>query len=132
MNQHPQKKHGATTSSQTHFECDQCRGLLSDVASAAEVPLDEDAAAVRLLISSIYDTNIPVSWSTVEPLLELARKYDVEDTRLSCERFLMAAVMNTTNVPRFMALSCTFGLGAVVQRCQDFIAADGNFEAIVQ
>ncbi len=106
--------------------------MLSDVASAAEVPLDEDAATVRLLISGMYDTNLQVSWPTVEPLLELARKYDVEDVQLNCERFLVAELMDTTSLPRFMALSCTFGLEAVVQRCQDFVAADGNFVDIAR
>jgi BTB/POZ domain len=108
------------------------RGMLSDVASVAEVPLDEDAANVRLLISSMYDTNSPVSWSAVEPLLEMARKYDVEDVQLNCERFLTAELMDTTSLLRFMALSCTFGLEAVVQRCKDVIAAGDNFADIAR
>ena len=100
------------------------------MASAAELPLDEDAAAVRLLVSGMYDANMQASWATVEPLLELARKYDVIDTQLSCQRFLMAEPMHTTNVPLTMSLGCTFELDAAVQRCKNFIAAGENFADI--
>ena len=108
------------------------RGMLSDVASVVEVPLDQEADIVRLLISGMYDANSPVSWSDLECLLELANKYDVEDIQLNCERFLMAEQISTTNFPSFINYGWAYDLNAVVQRSQEFIAADGNFVDIIR
>ena len=91
------------------------------------VPLEEDAATVRLLISGMYDTSSQVSWSTVEALQELARKYDVQDIQLNCERFLNAEPLAIFTLPRYMQLACRFGMSAAVERCQDYVATAGNF-----
>jgi BTB/POZ domain len=108
-----------------------CRGLLSNLASATTtavvVPLEEDAATVRLLISGMYDARSEVSWSTVEALLELARKYDVQDIQLASERFLDAEPLAVSTLPRYMQLACRFGMSAAVERCQDYVATAGNF-----
>jgi hypothetical protein len=112
-----------------HF---QCRGLLADVAPTAALPLDEDAANVRLLISGTYDTYSPVAKSTVEALLELARKYDVEDSRRNCEQFLNGEPLSTATLPRHIGLACTFGLTSAVKRCQDYIAAADNYNRLVR
>ena len=105
-----------------------CRGLLSNLASATAVvvPLEEDAATVRLLISGMYDTSNQVSWSTVETLLELARKYDVQDIQLNCERFMNAEPLAISTLPRYMQLACRHGMSAAVERCQDYVATAGN------
>ena len=106
-----------------------CRGLLSNLASAtAVVPLEEDAATVRLLISGMDDTSKQVSWSTVEPLLGLARKYDVQDIQLNCERFLNAEPLAIPTLPRYMQLACRLGKSAAVERCQEYVATAGNFD----
>jgi BTB/POZ domain len=106
-----------------------CRSLPSNVASiaAVEVPLDEHAATVRLLISGMYAASSEVSWSNVEALLQLAREYDVEDIQLNCERFLSAEPLTKTNLPRCMELACRFGLKAAVERCQAYIATANNY-----
>ena len=85
-----------------------------------------------LLISGMYDANSPVSWSDLECLPELATKYDVEDIQLNCERFLMAEQISATNFPCFMTYGWAYDLDAVVQRCQEFIAADRNYVDIVR
>lgn len=107
-----------------------CRGLLSNLASATAVvvPLEEDAATVRLLISGMYDTSNQVSWSTVEALLELARKYHVQDIQLNCERFLNAEPLAISTLPHYMQLACRFGMSAAVERCQDYVATAKNFD----
>ena len=110
----------------------QCRNLLSDVAANAQLRLDEDAATVRLLISGMYDANCPVSWDTLADLLELARKYDVDDIQLNCERFLDAEELTTCTLPLFIALACTFGMDAAIERCQEYIATPGHFNKIAE
>jgi hypothetical protein len=77
------------------------------VACTATLPVDEDAATLRLLIGGMYDTNSQVSKSTVEPLLELARKYDVDDIRLNCDRYLTEQPLSTSTLPRHIRLACT-------------------------
>jgi BTB/POZ domain len=109
-----------------------CRGMLSDVVSVAELPLDEDAATVRLLISGMYDAHSPVSCSTIQPALELARKYDVEDIQLQCESFLDAEVLSTSNLLRYIKLACAFGIQSVISRCQDYVAAADNYNILVR
>ena len=100
--------------------------------TADEVPLNEDAATVRLLISGMYDTCSQVSWSTVEPLFEMARKYDVEDIQLSCECFLSAEELGTSCLPRYMELGCRFGVKPAVERCQQYVATADNFDDLVR
>ena len=108
-----------------------CRGLLSDIPASANLQLDDTAASVLQLISGMYDANSQVDWSNVTPLLELARKYDVEDISDSCGRFLDAETMSVSNLPRLIRLACEFGMHLLVQRCQQFIAGGAdNFTAI--
>ncbi len=109
------------------------RGLLSDVASAGdELPLQEDAATLRLLISGMYDVYGQITSSTVGPLLELARKYDVEDIRLNCERFLDTAPLSSTTIPSYLELACSFDMRFAVKRCQDFVNDDHIFADTMQ
>lgn len=108
------------------------RGVLSDVKANAELPLSEDAVIVRLLICGIYDANHPVSWDTLEYTLELARKYDVDDMQLNCQRFLQTEQLSVATLPRFITLACDFDMDAALEQCQDYIAAPGNFEQIAE
>jgi BTB/POZ domain len=87
---------------------------------------------VRLLISGMYDANSPITWGTVKPLLEMARKYDVEDIQLNCQRFLNAGELSTFNLPSHIKLACTFGMDSTIKRCQDFVAGTGQFNKITQ
>jgi BTB/POZ domain len=119
-------------SMQVSFHFYYCRGLLHDMAATTELPLDEDAATVRLLISGMYDANSPVSCSTVKPLLELARKYDVADILLQCECYLNTAPLSTANLPGYMELACEFGIPSAVHRCQDYVASADNFDTLVR
>jgi BTB/POZ domain len=94
----------------SHTSCVR-RDLLADVASADELRLAEDAARVRLLISSMYDADSSrVSSATVKPLLELARKYNMQMLRNSCEQFIIDQPLSTANLPGDIQLTCTFGL----------------------
>lgn len=107
------------------------RGTLSeDVVSTAELPLDDDAATLHLLISSMYDPYSHVSCTTVQPLLELARKYDVEDIRLQCERFLDTEPLSTTNVPHYMDVAIAFTIPSMIERCKDYIATSDNYRIV--
>jgi BTB/POZ domain len=100
---------------------------VSESTCSGELPLHEDAATVQLLISGMYDTNGDVTRSTVKPLLELARKYDVEDIRLNCERFLVAEPLSTSNLWHYMGVACTFDITSAIRRCQDYITTNDNF-----
>jgi hypothetical protein len=93
--------------------------------------LQEDAGAVWLLITGMYDTYSPVSILTVRPLLELARKYDVEDI-LNCERFLNITPLSSETLPCYLELACTFDMKQVIERCQDYVEADDNFRSFVR
>lgn len=108
----------------------QRRGVLSDVEANAELPLSEDAVVVRQLICGMYDAYHPVSWDTVESALELAKKYDVDDIQLSCERFLQAEALSALTLPRHMQLACTYRMESAIERCQRYIAAAGNFDSV--
>lgn len=85
---------------------------------------------MRQLISSMYDTNSQVDWSNVTPLLELARKYDVEDISVSCGRFLDAETMSACSLSCFTKLARIFSMPALLQRCRDFVAANKHYTAI--
>jgi BTB/POZ domain len=128
-NTHSLSVHLANTKLYNH---NACRGLLSDVASTAELPLDEDAATVRLLISSMYDAHNEVDWTTLQPLLELARKYDIKDIQLSCETFMNTVPLSTSNLLGYMDPAYNFGISSAIKRCQDFVATDDNFKDLVR
>lgn len=147
--EYPSSAHTASCTSQTckvsgaarttgHICCKfvyvhhQCRGLLSEVPSSTKLQLEESAAPVRLLIGAMYDTNSQVKWCNVTSLLELARKYDVEDITLNCGRFQEAEQLSTASLPRFIRLACKFSMDFLLNRCQDFIADAGNFRAIAK
>ena len=100
--------------------------------SSTKLQLEETAATVRLLIEAMYDTNSQVRWSNVTSLLELARKYDVEDISINCGRFLEAEQLSTASLPRAIRLACRFSMDSLLERCQDFVADAGNFRAIAK
>lgn len=104
-----------------------CRGAVSELSAADELPLCEDAAGVRLLIEGMYNAYMAVTAGVVEPLLELSRKCDVEDIKLNCERFLNAVPLTLESLPRYMALACTFDIKSAVDRCKDYIDSDDHF-----
>jgi BTB/POZ domain len=95
--------------------------------------LDDDSATVSMLISSMYDPlGCTVSWSNVKPLLELARKYDVEDIQLKCDQFLDAEPVSTSNLPHYLDLACAFAEPSVVEQTHDYIAAADNYKDIMR
>jgi BTB/POZ domain len=110
----------------------QCRGMLSAVASTAELPLSDDAATVRLLISSMYDPYSDVSWSNVKPLLELARKYDIEDIQHKCAAFLEEMPLTTSELQQYMELARTFDIHPAVDRCHEYIADGRNYKDLMR
>jgi BTB/POZ domain len=109
-----------------------CRGLLADIPSTAKLQLDEGAGSVCMLISGMYDANMDVSWGTVEPLLELARKYAVEDIQQNCERFLHAEDLTASSLPRHMELACKFGMDPTIKRCHVFVSGTGNLKNVMK
>ena len=109
-----------------------CRGILLDVPTTAEVPLHDDAAAVRLLISGMYDANSQMAWLTIERSLELARKYDVKDIQLNCEHFLSGESLTVFNLPRYMHVACTYDIKDAFKRCKDYIASYDNFKDVAK
>lgn len=82
---------------------------------------------MRLLISGMYDARTQVSWSNVAPLLQIARKYDIDDIQLNCESFLIAEQLTMSTLPRNLELSCAFSISAAIERCQVYIATADNF-----
>ena len=80
----------------------------------------------------MYDADSQIDWSNITPLLELARKYDVQDISAGCGRFLGAEAVSTSNLPRFIRLACRISMPALIGTCQNFIATSGNFKAIAK
>ena len=76
----------------------------------------------------MYDPYSHVSCTTVQPLLELARNYDVEDVRLQWERFLDNEPLGPANVPHYVDIAIAFTIPSMIERCKDYIATATHFK----
>ena len=105
------------------------RSLLSDV-STTELRLSDKGTDVKLLVEGIYHTSLQLTWDNLEPLLELARKYDVDDIWRSCTLALRTLLLNTDVLPRVLRMAATYGLDDLEAKCQQAIAAGSMFEQL--
>jgi BTB/POZ domain len=105
-----------------------CRAMLSDLATN-ELPLAEDAATLRMLISSMYDPEWRVDWSNVEPILDFGSKYGMQDLRRKCERFLIDQEPTLSTLPQHMVLAHAHGMQGAAAACQEFIATHSRLLA---
>lgn len=86
--------------------------------------VSEDGATFALLVDASYGKHPlmpPISKATVGTLLELARKYDVEDLSSDCDRFLSYVDFTPKTHSHWHCLAAKYNCANALERFRQYV-----------